>query len=239
MALLLIWEAVIDFDIASFDSLPPPSAILLALGQLAQGPELYEEMGHTLLVTLLGWAIATSIGVTLGAGLGLSATARDYSVATIEFLRPLPGIAFAPVALLLFGFSPKTELVVIVIPTIWPALTNTLAGLASIPARLRDVAQAFRIPKVTAVRIIFIPAASPSVLVGCQLSLALALVMAVAIEMIGNPGGLGYAVVREQQALNPPGMFAYILLIGFIGVVLNSALKTLLESAFPQLARKR
>ena len=239
VALLLCWEALIDFGLVEFDSLPPPSQILLALIALAQNSELYIETAHTLLATLLGWVIAASIGVTVGAALGLSATARDFSVATIEFLRPLPGIAFAPVALLLFGFSLQTELVVIIIPTIWPALTNTVAGLASVPGRLRDVSRAFRIPPITAVRIILIPAAAPSVLVGCQLSLTLALIMAVSIEMIGNPAGLGYAVIREQQALNPPGMFAYIVIIGFIGAALNHALKSLFGIVVPQLAQRR
>jgi ABC-type nitrate/sulfonate/bicarbonate transport system permease component len=59
------------------------------------------------------------------------------------------------------------------------------------------------------VRKILLPAALPSILVGLRLSLTLALVLAIVAEMVGNPTGLGYAVVRDQQALRPRAlMFA-------------------------------
>ncbi len=141
-----------------------------------------------------------------------------------EVLRPLPGIAFVPVAILIFGFSLETELMVIVIPTIWPVLINTSGGFAAIPSRLHDVTRSFRMGEVRAIVTVFAPAAAPSILVGLRLSITLALIMAVAAEMIGNPAGLGYAVVREASALQPDFMFAYIFIIGLLGILLNNVL---------------
>ena len=66
----------------------------------------------------------TSLGLSIGVLLGLSTTARRYSLASIEVLRPLPGIAFVPLAMLLFGFS-LNELVV-VLPALWPVVINTI-----------------------------------------------------------------------------------------------------------------
>jgi ABC-type nitrate/sulfonate/bicarbonate transport system permease component len=54
-----------------------------------------------------------------------------------------------------------------------------------------------------------------------------ALVLAVVAEMIGNPEGIGYAVVREAQALHPDLMFAYVLIAGMLGVLLNAGLVSL------------
>ena len=68
-----------------------------------------------------------------------------------------------------------------------------------------------------------LPAALPGVLVGARLSMTLALVLAIVAEMVGNPAGLGYAVVREQQAMRPELVFAYVVVIGALGVVLNAA----------------
>ena len=70
-------------------------------------------------------------------------------------------------------------------------------------------------------------------LVGLRLSLSLAVVMAVIAEMVGNPQGLGYAVVREQQALRPAEMFAYVFVIGLIGILMNWALMALARRALP------
>jgi predicted MFS family arabinose efflux permease len=69
---------------------------------------------------LIGWTIAIVVGISLGLLLGSSPRLRNYSTASIDILRPIPGIAFLPVALLLFGFSTRMELFVIVLPVLWP-----------------------------------------------------------------------------------------------------------------------
>jgi ABC-type nitrate/sulfonate/bicarbonate transport system permease component len=221
---LLLWEILVDKFAADLTYLPPPSTVALGLVALVRSGALIEETTHTLLATFLGWAISVAIGLTLGTLLGLSATARRYCLASIEVLRPLPAVAFVPLALLLFGFSLPMELVVICYVAVWPALVNAMAGVAGVPQRLHDVARALRLTRVEAVMRIFIPAAAPSVLVGCRLSLTLSLILAVAAEMIGNPSGLGYAVVREAQSMHPDLMFAYVFILGLIGIVLNALL---------------
>jgi ABC-type nitrate/sulfonate/bicarbonate transport system permease component len=135
--------------------------------------------------------------------------------------------------MLLFGFSIKTELVVIIIPSIWPVLVSTMRGIMGVPARLEDVASSLRLSRLEAVTKVLIPASAPAVLVGCRLSMTTALVLAIVSEMLGNPQGIGYAVVREAQALQPDLMFAYVLITGFLGVALNSGLVVLSKQLLP------
>jgi sulfonate transport system permease protein len=223
LVFIAFWELV-STKIVDFEYLPAPSAISVALVQMAKEGEVFGEIIHTLMAALLGWSISIVIGLVFGTSLGLSPRARTYCLATVEALRPLPGIAFVPVAILIFGFSLQTELMVIIIPTVWPILVNTSGAFAAIPARLHDVAQSFRMSPLGAIATVFAPAAAPGILVGLRLSMTLALIMAVAVEMIGNPAGLGYAVVREAAALRPDLMFAYVFIIGILGIVLNSLL---------------
>src|SRR5262249_51532038 len=115
-----LWELVIRSGVVTYEYLPAPSAIAGGLWELAVGGQLLPDTLHTLRSVLIGWALAVLIGVLLGLLLGASATARRYSLATIEVLRPMPGIALVPVALLLYGFSLETELLVIVLPALWP-----------------------------------------------------------------------------------------------------------------------
>lgn len=230
---LVLWELAVRSGLASFDYLPAPSAVLAALGGLAQGGAFWGEIGHTLAAALLGWAIAALIGVVAGLALGLSPRLRRYSLASIEALRPLPGVAFAPVGLLVFGFSLQMELAVIVLPTLWPVLVNTMGGIAALSPRLGEVARSFRLGRFEATMKVYAPAAAASVLVGLRLSMSLAVVMAVIAEMIGNPQGLGYAVVREQQALRPAEMFGYVFVIGLIGIIMNWTLLAVAKRALP------
>jgi sulfonate transport system permease protein len=150
----------------------------------------------------------------------------------------MPGIAFVPVALLLFGFSLKTELVVIVLPALWPVLINTMGGVAGVHPRLFEVGATFRLSRARVVTKIVIPAALPSILVGLRLSLTLALVLAIVAEMVGNPTGLGYAVVRDQQALRPALMFADVIVIGILGILLNQVLMQIVWWLFPAASRR-
>jgi sulfonate transport system permease protein len=236
LILLLLWELAVRGGAFRIEYLPLPSAIALALGKLTTTAAVFEETAHTVCAALVAWAIATTIGVVFGGALGLSPRLRVYTMASVEILRALPPVVLIPVALLLFGFSIRTELFVIAVPGVWPVLIGTMGGVMAVPARLRDVAKSMRLGRMEAFCKIFVPSAAPSVLVGCRLSMTISLVLAIVVEMIGNPEGLGYAVVREAMALNRETMFAYVFLIGLLGVFFNGALvaasKTLLPGEF-------
>ena len=235
---LAIWEGVVRGGAVQYAYLPAPSAILVGLFALIGSAPFWSDTAHTLQAVLIGWAMAGAIGIVLGLMLGISPLLRRYSLASIEVLRPMPGIAFVPVALLLFGFSLKTELVVIVLPALWPVLINTMGGVAGVHRRLFEVGATFRMSRARVVTKILIPAALPSILVGLRLSLTLALVLAIVAEMVGDPTGLGYAVVRDQQALQPALMFADVLVIGILGILLNQLLMQIIGRLFPAASRR-
>lgn len=230
---LLLWELAIRSGSVQYEYLPAPSAIAVGLMELIRSGQLVTDTLHTLRSVLVGWIAAMAFGVMLGLLLGSFPPVRRYSLATIEVLRPMPGIAFVPVALLLFGFSLETELVVIILPALWPVLINTMGGVMGIHARLFEVGRTFRLPRLAIIRKILLPAALPAILVGARISMTLALVLAVVAEMVGNPNGLGYAIVRDQQALQPEKMFANVLAIGVLGIVLNAVLVGAVAAFFP------
>jgi len=209
----LLWEMLLRAGFAQYQNLPAPSAIADGLVEIAASGQLLADTLHTLRSVLVGWGAALLVGIVLGLLLGVSRTLRRYCLASIEVLRPMPGIAFAPVALLLFGFSLQMELMVIILPALWPVLINLSRG--------------------EILRKIMLPAALPGVLVGARLSMTLALVLAIVAEMVGNPAGLGYAVVREQQAMRPELVFAYVVAIGALGVILNAVLTGAVARLFP------
>jgi sulfonate transport system permease protein len=230
---LALWELMIRGGAVQYAYLPAPTAIFTGLVELASTGQLWADMAHTLQAVILGWAIASLAGIALGVILGISSVFRRYSLATIEVLRPMPGIAFVPVALLLFGFSLETELLVIVLPALWPVLINTMGGVANVHTRLLEVGATFRLERAAVVRKVLIPAALPSILVGLRFSITLSLVLAIAAEMVGNPTGLGYAILRDQQALRPTLMFADMMVIGILGILLNQALMQVAWRLFP------
>jgi len=235
-ALVAVWEGLVRSGAVDFEFLPAPSGIADALWTIASSGELLPEVVHTLRAAVVGWALAGLLGIALGLWLGLSDTAWRYSMASIEVLRAIPPISLVPVALLVFGFSLKMELTLIVYVGAWTVLVNTIDGVRGVRAELVDVARMLRMPKLTRIRKVIVPAAMPSIMVGLRLALSLSLVLAIVAEMIGNPRGLGNALVRAQQALQPEQMFAYVVTIGMLGIALNAALRVASAWAFPGLA---
>ncbi|HEX3621923.1 MAG TPA: ABC transporter permease [Acidimicrobiales bacterium] len=223
VALAGLWEALVRSHVLEYQYLPAPSAIAGGIGRIASSGDLARDGLHTLQVTLLGWVLASLLGVALGVVLGLSDAVWRYSMATVEVMRAVPPVSLVPVALLVFGFSVRMELTIIVFVSAWPVLVNAIDGVRGVRAELVDVARTLRLSRLTVIRKISLPAAVPAIVVGLRLALSLSLVLAVVAEMIGNPAGLGNALVRASQALQPAEMFAYVLVIGVLGVALNAA----------------
>ena len=235
-ALVGVWEVLVSSGAVDFDFLPAPSGIAEAFGTLVSSGELFAAVNHTLRATIVGWLIASVLGVALGVWLSLSDRAWRYSMASIEVMRAIPPISLVPVALLVFGFSLRMELTLIVYVGAWTVLVNTIDGVRSVRPELLDVARILRMSKLATIRKLMLPAATASIIVGLRLALSLALVLAVVAEMIGNPRGLGNALVSAQQALQPEQMFAYVVAIGMLGVTLNGALRYVSARAFPAVA---
>lgn len=233
LVLLLVWEMLDQMGVITYDFIPAPSEILVGARGLVSEGALQSALAHTAGVALLGWAIACVIGLAIGVALGLSKTAWSWTAATIEVLRSFPSITFVPLAVLLFGFSSKMELVVVIYAATWQVLVNTLEGVRTVSPGLRETAKTFGLSKMREVTAIVLPAAASKILVGLKLGLNLALILSVAAEVVGNPAGLGYGLIVEQNALQPARMFVYFISVGVLGIILNAILQLIIQYVLP------
>jgi NitT/TauT family transport system permease protein len=220
--LLVVWEVAVQVGLLASDVVPAPSEVGAAAARLTESGALPDNVAHTLTSALLGWLIAATVGIVLGLAMGLIDQLRDYTAATVEVLRAVPAISFVPLAVLLLGFSVEMEVAIIVYVSQWPVLINTIAGVRSVTPTHREVARTMQLSQWERIRKVTLPSAVPNVLIGLRLALALSLSLAVVAEMVGNPKGIGYALILHQQALQPAELFAYLVLTGVLGLLLNS-----------------
>lgn len=226
-----LWELLVRSGPLHFDYLPPPSTVVASLAELLGSGELQVDIGHTLTATLTGWCLAAFAGVAAGSVLGLLRPIWRYSMASLETLRALPIVAFVPVAVLLLGFSVRTEILVSFYAALWPIMLNTINGLRT-ETRLIEVGSVLRMSPAVVLWKLRLPSATPQIVVGLRLGLSTALVLTLVAEMVGNPAGLGFALVEEGQALQPGRMFAQVFVIGVLGILLNAALMSLARLLF-------
>lgn len=224
VVLVLLWEAAVQFQWITIAYLPAPSEVAVALvEQIASGAMLV-AVGHTLWIALVSSMIAIFVGVVVGTLLGSISIVKKFSLASIDFLRSIPAVALIPVALLLLGPSPESEIVVATFSALWPILINTLGGVSGINPRLSEVARTLQLDRRSELLKIVVPYAVPSILVGARLSIINALVVAIIAEMMINPAGIGWSLMVAQQALRSDVLFAYAVITGVLGLLLNIVL---------------
>jgi ABC-type nitrate/sulfonate/bicarbonate transport system permease component len=207
---------------ASSDALAPPSAAALALLKALAGAELWQATGFTLACAALGLAIGAGAGLLLGVLLGLLPRAARMSLLSVEVMRPIPSVALIPLAMLVFGFGLRMEVSVVAFATFWPMLVLSQAAARQVEPRLLEVARALQLPAATCVAKIVLPAMVPRLFVALRLGVAIALVVAVTVEIAANPNGMGYAMMIAQQSLDPALMLAWLFWIGVLGYAINA-----------------
>jgi sulfonate transport system permease protein len=233
VAVAVAWELAIAAGMLDYEFLPSPIEVLGGAGELIEKGEMQDAVAHTLVVTLVGWLLAAVIGIALGVLLGTVRSAWRSSMATIEVLRSVPAIAFVPAAVLVLGFSVRMELAIVVYVSQWPILIGTINGVRNVTALHRDVARTLHFSTQRTIRDIVLPSAAPYVIVGLQLGLSLALALALVAEMVGNPEGIGRGLVAEQQTLQAARLYAYMIVVGFLGLGLNAVFMGSTRRLFP------
>jgi sulfonate transport system permease protein len=204
------------------DAIAPPSAALRALGQAALDGSLLEATAFTLGSAALGLAIGALGGLLLGTLLGLSRRAGQLGYLSVEVARPIPSVALIPLAMLVFGFGLRMEVSVVAFACLWPMLVLTQAAVLQVEPRLLEVARALQLSPRRRFAWIVGPAIVPRLFVALRLGVAIALVVAVTVEIAANPHGMGYAMMIAQQSLDPALMLGWLAWIGVVGYVINA-----------------
>ena len=221
LAVLLAWQYCVDHRLVSPIFVASPTGIGSALARLAASGELWDALGPTLGRMLGGWAVAAALGIALGALVGLSTRLALYLGPTLEFCRQLPAAVVIPPAILLLGLSEQMMICVIALGAIWPILLATVHGFASIDHRLREVALVMEMTTPAYVRKVALPAATPEILAGVRISLAVALILTVVVEMQSGLPGMGRLILLAQRGYRAPDLYAGIAVLGAFGFLLN------------------
>jgi sulfonate transport system permease protein len=136
-------------------------------------------------------------------------------------LRPIPSVALIPLAMLVFGFGFRLEISVVALACFWPILILTQAAVQQVEPCLLEVARALQLSQREQFIKIVLPAIIPRLFVALRLGVAIALVVAVTVEIAANPHGMGYAIIYAQQSLDPALMLAWLCWIGIVGFAIN------------------
>lgn len=217
-----IWEMISIF-INSF-IFPGPFEVAYTLIFLFGTGEIIPHIGASLKRTLVGFILGLSLGSIIGFSLGINKTLEKMVTPIIEILRPIPPIAWIPLAILWFGIGDYPAFFIIFIASFFPIFTNVFFGAKSIPLILKRVGENYQLNWVQKFEHITFPFTFPYLLAGSKTSIGFSWMVVVAAEMISANQGLGYFIQINRVMLRPEKVIAIMLLIGVIGYILHKTI---------------
>ena len=229
--LLALWFFLSRSSLIKPGYLPTPEELWSTLVDLVkngyQGKPLSEHIGVSLFRTLCGFALGVLFGVPVGLLAGYSRRAGAMISPIMAFIRPIPPIAFIPMAVLYFGLGETGKIVLIFFVSFNYVQANAQAGAANFPIAYRRAAESIGLTKAQTFYRIVLPGALPAIFTGLKVALALSWAVVVAAELVGAQSGLGFMISDAALLFRIPVVFIGIALIGAIGLIMNLTLNAI------------
>lgn len=219
---LACWQLLITAGLVSALDLPTPRAVVGALVEMLGTGELWSTVGRTASSAAIGIAIAIAIAVPVGVVLGISEHVRATVGPTIELLRPVPGIALVPLAIVIWGPVSASTIFLVVFGCVWPLIVQTVHGVRAVDPLALETARSYGLTRLERVRWVLVPGALPYIVTGVRICVSVALIVAVGAELIIGTPGMGTAIREAQDALRVSEMYALILVAGMLGMGANA-----------------
>jgi len=181
------------------------------------------QLGWSLVRVLVGFGLACLIAIPLGYAIGISPLLNRALNPFIQVLKPISPLAWMPLALYTIKDASMSGIFVIFICSIWPMLLNTAFGVAAVRKEWLNVAATLEVKPIRTAFQVILPAAAPTILTGMRISMGIAWLVIVAVEMLVGSTGIGYYVWNEWNNLSLTNVIVAVLVIGVVGMLLDLA----------------
>jgi taurine transport system permease protein len=227
VALVLLWHVLTAVTgVISPARFPPPLEVAAALQQIVvegySNARWHEHVLRSVLLVTMGFAVASSAGVALGLAMGASRTVEAIANPVFLLLRPIPPLAWIPLAIVWLGLGDAAKIMVIFVAAFVPSVINAYTGVRHIDLPVFEAAAMLNIRGARYVREVLIPGALPNIFTGLRLSLQASWTTLVAAELVGAVAGLGTILNQASQDIYPA-----MIVVGMASVALCGWLMTM------------
>ncbi len=220
--MLLLWTLLTAFKLVDPFFLPSPLKVAERMVALLGDVTTYGHLLKTFYRMMVGFSLAALIGIPLGIVLGYWDKVYQSVEFIIDFFRSFPATAIFPLFMLAFGLGDASKIALVVFGCSLLILVNTTYGVRSCSRTRRMVAETMRASEAYIMAKVVLPEALPQISAGLRLALSLSLIIVVVLEMfIGTKRGLGYMIYNAHMTYQIADMYAFIVMAGLIGYLLN------------------
>ena len=228
IAVLTLWQLVVGTG--NFGkSLPSPAGVArqfwLMLFEPIGRTSIYGHIWASLVRVLSAFAVAVFTGIPLGLFMGWNKRFEAIVKPVFEIFRPIPPIAWIPLAILWFGIDETPKIFICFIGAFVPTVMNAYTGVRFTEPMLLDAARMLGGNRRQLFTQVAIPSAMPAIFAGLQNGLSLSWMCVLAAEMVGAQEGIGYLILLGMDMSNPAMIITGMLLIGAIGAAIAMLLR--------------
>jgi len=236
ISLLLVWQLA-AFIVIHLKNVPFPTPkeaflrlITLLMGDPIYGASIYEHLSSSLARWGIGFGLAASIGLLVGILLGYFPILYEIVMPSIHVLQLIPGLAWIPIALLLFGLGNVSAIFMIFVTAFTPIVINTAGGARNIHRKYIRAAKMMGAGNTAIFLRIILPGALLQIINGLRIGLGNGWRVLVAAEMIvGVASGIGYSIIQSRWSLDFEAAFACLIIICIIGLVFEKLIFGVIE----------
>ena len=225
----------LDFYIR-FTNIPSPGEVMDNASVLMHSDKFYNNMFVSLRRILLGFGIATILGVALGLLIGQYRGAKALLYPMFETLRPIPAIAWVPMAIMLWPTNETSIVFITFLGSFFPILLNTIHGVNSVDPVLLRAARCLGASEFGLLRQVVLPASLPHIFTGLAIGMGVAWVSLIAAEMISGQYGIGYFTWEAYSLIEYADIAIGMIVIGVLGLMCSGAIRLLGNMLMPWIA---
>jgi len=225
LAFLAFWHFAVDvWRLPRFSQMPGLFSVLKewlnpdpVYGLSIYTAEYYTHIFASCVRVFVAFALATILGVPLGLFMGWSTKVREYVFPVFEMLRPIPILAWVPLAIIMFTGLETPVIFLAFLASFFVTTLNTMLGVESIDESYFRAAQCLGANDRQVFTNVVIPGAMPFIFTGLQISIGVCWFSLVAAEMVSGQYGLGYVINTSYTNVRYPTIIIGMVTLGFVG----------------------
>jgi len=222
-----LWELLIPAFGVSKIIMVPPSAIVVAFGDLLRSPRFYDHLGVTVWETLAGYGIGVVVALVLGTLTTQFRLVEKTLYPYVVAFQAVPKTAIAPLFVIWFGFGLTSKIVIAALVAFFPMLVNVIEGLRSAEGDKIEMLRVVGASRWQIFRMVQLPNAMPFIFAGLDVGIVFALLGAIVGEFVGAQRGLGYLILQFQTNLDIASFMAVVVVLAVLGLLAHSLVQAI------------
>lgn len=205
--------------IIQFQNVPAPTEVVQAAQRIIQSPKVLGHVVNSVRRIFVGFSLAAVLAIGLGLLIGRFRVASHALMGPFEILRPIPAVAWIPLAILMFTTAEASMIYITFIGAFFPILLSTIHGVQNLDGRLIVASRTLGAGPVAVFREVIFPSALPSIVTGLSIGMGTSWFSLVTAEMISGQFGIGYFTWESYTLQNYPDIVVGMIAIGALGML--------------------